>query len=160
MPLYKKPATIAAGSAFRSAVIGDAPLPPVMGGRRGSQTQRFAERNRRAPTPAEKELARILREAWPRVEWIPQWAFGGKWILDFYFRAANVGVEADGSYHRAPMRIKRDEAKARACAARGIVLVRVTNAEVFDDPVRVLKKIREAFVRASQQRQSSRRSSS
>ena len=156
MPSYKKPRAVTGGATFRGALIGDAPLPPSTGGRRGSRTQRFAERNRRAPTPAEKELAQILRENFRGVEWIPQWAFDGKWILDFYFRTASVGIEVDGRYHEAPNQMKRDDAKARACAARGIVLIRVTNAEVFGDRVLLLKKIREAFVRAGQERLSSR----
>lgn len=144
-------ASICAGSAFPATWV----LATTR--RRGLPTQRFAASNRKTPTPAEKELARILRENWPGVEWIPQWAFGGKWILDFYFRTAEVGVEVDGEYHQTAKQMLRDEAKARACAARNIVLVRVTNAEVFGDRDLLFRKIREAFVRSSQMRRSRER---
>jgi hypothetical protein len=69
MQIYRKPRGIAGCSGVRSAVIGDQPIAFVSVGGHESRTQRYAERHRRFPTPAEKQLARIFREVYQGVEW-------------------------------------------------------------------------------------------
>jgi very-short-patch-repair endonuclease len=141
------------GGTSRGALIGDAPL-PSLGTSRGSRTQRFAERNRRTPTPAERQLAQVLREHFPGGDWISQWAFDGKWILDFCSPLQGVGIEVDGGYHSSPKQRLKDDAKTRACDARGITVVRLTNREVFGDRTQLLRKIQEGFIRACVRRRS------
>lgn len=150
MSRYVKPRLRVGKSGVSSAVIGDGPIASVGFGQRGTRTQRYAERNRKSPTPAEKELAKILRKTYPGLVWNEQWSFNNEWILDFYAFPANVGIEVDGGYHNTPNQVIRDQAKTRACEARGITLVRLKNADVFGDRNALLKKLREGFLRASQ----------
>jgi len=108
--------------------------------------QRFAEEMLRKPTPAEEALAQILTRAGGgrlRRKFVRQWAFGGRWILDFYFPDERIGIEVDGVSHHSAERRRRDAQKARAREKRGIVLVRMTNAQVlFGSQKMLLDKLR------------------
>ena len=102
-------------------------------GRYGSRTQRYAEENRRRKTEAEAHLDEFLHELDGGVfrgQYICQWAFGGKWILDVYFPRLRLGFEVDGGLHARPDRKEKDRLKARACADIGITLIRFTNDEI------------------------------
>lgn len=119
----------------------------------GTLTQRYAERMRRGPTRAERALERMLNDVDGgrlRGSFVRQWAFGGEWILDFYFRDRRVGIEVDGRSHLRAERKRRDALKERACERRGIVLVRVTNEAVLSGSrIAVLRKLREGWIAAA-----------
>lgn len=102
-------------------------------GHYGSRTQRYAEENRRRKTEAEVHLDEFLHGLDGGVfrgQYVCQWAFGGKWILDVYFPRLRLGFEVDGGYHERPDRKEKDRLKARACADIGITLIRFTNDEI------------------------------
>lgn len=144
------------GGTSGGPVIGDAPL-ASLGASRGSRTQRFAERNQKNPTPAESQLEQILRAHFPTGGWIFQWPLDRKNILDFCAPLHRVGIEVDGGYHNSPKQKLKDDAKTRACDVRGIILIRLTNGEVFGDRPQLLRRIREGFIRASIRRRSTAR---
>lgn len=102
--------------------------------RYGSRTQRYAAENRGKKTEAEIHLERFLdglNGGMLRGQYVCQWAFGGKWILDVYFPRWRLGFEVDGGYHDRPDRKEKDRLKARDCVDFGITLTRFTNDEVI-----------------------------
>lgn len=121
-------------------------------GRYGSRTQRYAEKNRTNPTRGEIQLGRILDKlngGSLRGQYICQWAFGGKWILDVYIPHLRLGFEVDGGYHDEPDQREKDRLKARDCGDRGITLIRFTNDEIERCNRDVLAKIRRAIAAAA-----------
>lgn len=86
---------------------------------------------RKEPTPAERHLHTLLKDLTRGLDLIPQWAFDGKYVLDFYLRDPQLGIEVDGGYHSRPKQQARDALKAKALEARGITLLRLTNADVL-----------------------------
>ena len=102
---------------------------------------------RRQPTPAEAELERILNtlgggalagEFWREFP-------VGNWLIDFYFPAIKLAIEVDGGYHRAPLQWRRDLHKTAELEARGITVLRLTNAEVLGERARLIEKLRVAW---------------
>ena len=102
---------------------------------------------RRQPTPAEAELERILNtlgggalagEFWREFP-------VGNWLIDFYFPAIKLAIEVDGGYHRAPLQWRRDLHKTAELEARGITVLRLTNAEVLGARERLIEKLRVAW---------------
>jgi very-short-patch-repair endonuclease len=100
-----------------------------------------------AETAAEAALDLILQElgggaiahAYRREEVV------GDWVVDFWFPEIRLAVEVDGGVHRAPTRRKRDARKDSDLAARGITVLRLTNAEVSGDRERLLARLRAAW---------------
>ncbi|MBL8380625.1 MAG: DUF559 domain-containing protein [Burkholderiales bacterium] len=106
-----------------------------------------ADTRRLAPTPAEAELERILRELGGGAlagEFRREWPIGD-WVVDFYIPMVRLAIEVDGGYHRAPSRRRADLTKRRDLEARGIVVLRLANAEVFGDRERLLTRLRAAW---------------
>lgn len=84
------------------------------------------------PTSAEAALATALRAR--GLSYRREARIGGGYA-DFWFPRERVAVEIDGPQHRrAGWRVTRDVAKAAQLAERGIVTVRLTNAEVLASP--------------------------
>lgn len=128
--------------------------------RYGSRTQRYAEENRGKKTEAESDLEGILdglNGGILRGQYVCQWAFGGKWILDVYFPRWRLGFEVDGGYHDRPDRKEKDRLKARACADFGIMLTRFTNDEIIrgNRDILAVKIWRAINAAATKQRESS-----
>jgi very-short-patch-repair endonuclease len=87
--------------AIGTSMIGDAPL-VFEPQRRRNKSQENARKRRSAPTPAERELERILNSlngGVLRGRFFREWAFADKWILDFFFHEVRLGIEVDGSVH-------------------------------------------------------------
>ena len=61
------------------------------------------------------------------------------YIADFYCHAAGLVVEVDGPSHSAS--VEYDEQRDRAMTERGLLVIRVTNEEVFGDPAVVVRRI-------------------
>jgi very-short-patch-repair endonuclease len=64
-------------------------------------------------------------------------------IADFYCHSVNLVVEVDGPVHNTIERREYDEQRNRVFESRGIREIRFTNAQVMDDRVSVLDKIKE-----------------
>jgi len=113
--------------------------------------QRLADTLRRYGTAAEKELDRILNEVNGgalRGRYQREWAYGGRWIVDFYFREVRLGVEVDGPYHHSLRQQLHDIARELALEKAGITIVRVSNDDVFGDREALLHKLRKAWRQA------------
>jgi very-short-patch-repair endonuclease len=66
----------------------------------------------------------------------------GTGASDFFFPRERVAVEVDGPHHRAATwRAARDLQKAEQLCARGILTVRLTNAEVLASPAAAAQRI-------------------
>ena len=99
---------------------------------------------RRAMTPAEQALWRVLRgkALGPRVR--PQHVIRG-WIVDFYCFAARLVIEVDGDVH--DMQRAEDERRTHALQLEGLDVLRVRNDEVLTDMAGVVLRIVEAIHR-------------
>lgn len=137
-----------------SLVIGDKPVTSSGFVKSShSPTQRFANRRRKRSTKAEEELVRILNSedhGLYRGKFQREWAFAGKWILDFFFVENRFGIEVDGKYHETEAQQLRDMKKSKACEQFGVTLIRLTNDEVFGDRQKLLSKIRDGYRIANQ----------
>jgi len=148
---YRKPRWKPTGSGFPSAVTGDRSATSVGVQRPRSRVQKFAERLKRNPTPAEREFTRILNTVDGgklRDTFTCQRRVGRKWILDVFFFGQCLGIEIDGGYHNDAKQRYADTLKARACEEAGITLIRITNNEVFGTQEILLKKVRGGLLRA------------
>ncbi len=66
----------------------------------------------------------------------------GQFIVDFYCPRSKLVVEVDGEIHE--QQIERDAARTVYLQARGLRVLRFSNAQVFDETERVLTEIYEA----------------
>ena len=109
-------------------VVGE-PRPFAESGNR-SYIEGIADRRRRNPMPAEKELERILNQlngGVLRGRFEREYMISGKWIADFFFRENRLAIEVDGSIHRTANQKKRDSQKDADCAKFDITVLRITN---------------------------------
>lgn len=113
-----------------------------------SHVTRFANRRRRTPTPAERELDRILSDLNGGVlkgRYVREHVISGKWIVDFWFAEIRLAVEVDGSIHDLEYQKRRDRLKDADCARFDITVIRISNSEVFGDRGRLIEKLREGW---------------
>ena len=104
---------------------------------------------RKHATPAEVRVWRWLRD-----RRFGGWKFRrqhpvGVYVLDFYCAQLRLGIELDGGGHDDPRTEARDRARTANLAGQGIVVVRVKNAVVRDDPDTASEIIRWGIERAS-----------
>ena len=120
-----------------------------------SHITRMARRRKRAPTPAERELDRILAELNGGVlkgRYKREHVISGKWIVDFWFSEIRLAIEVDGSIHNEEYQKRRDKLKDADCARFDITVVRISNREVFSDRERLINKIRDAWRQAKRRK--------
>jgi very-short-patch-repair endonuclease len=99
---------------------------------------------RRAETPAEEKLWRVLRgRAVNGLKFRRQHPLHGC-VLDFFCAEVGLCVELDGSVHDNPLQRERDDARTAHLEARGIRVIRFRNEEVLDDLPAVLQHIAKA----------------
>lgn len=113
--------------------------------------QRLAQALRWHGTAAEKELERVLNEVNGgalRGRFQREWAYGGRWIIGFYFQEVRLGIEVDGPDHRSLKQQLLDIDRELALDKAGVTLVRVSNEEVFGDRLVLLDKLRQAWRQA------------
>ncbi|MBN8707081.1 MAG: endonuclease domain-containing protein [Bacteroidetes bacterium] len=101
-----------------------------------------ARHNRNHPTFAEKIIWFGLRGKQLGVDFDRQKPIGN-FILDFYCKELNLGIELDGDSHEGQE--SYDEWRQSELEKLGIKLIRFENEEVIGNPDLVLKKI-QAFV--------------
>lgn len=135
-------------------VVGDAPVGAVgVGWRKGSPIQRLAKKRAKKPTRTEKELEKILNGLNNGVlkgKFQREWAFAGKWILDFFFYENRLGIEVDGGYHHSEKQKQKDLEKDNACDKFDITLLRLTNKEIFGDRETLICRLRESYRKANE----------
>ncbi|MGB3543283.1 endonuclease domain-containing protein [Rubrivirga sp.] len=68
----------------------------------------------------------------------------GRFVLDFYCPSRRLGLEVDGGVHDDPARAAYDGDRQRWLEARGIRVVRATNAEVLETLDVVVERVRDA----------------
>lgn len=124
-------------------VVGEGSMFPLRYGK--CYVHRFADRMRRNPTRAERQLALILSSlSGGRLKgrFVQQHVVSGKWIVDIFFLENRLAIEIDGGIHQQEGQIARDRQKEQDCVRFDITLLRVTNSEVFGDRDRLLTKLR------------------
>jgi very-short-patch-repair endonuclease len=117
----------------------------------GSITQRIADSRRSGGTRAEIVLEHILLNVGGgmfRGRFQREWAYGGRWIVDFYFPEVRLGVEVDGGYHNHIAQQHRDKERENALAMSGITIIRLKNDEVFGDRESLLLKLHSGWRKA------------
>lgn len=147
---YRKP-KIWRTRAVGAGVIGDVPL-VFEPQKRRNKSQENARKRKACPTPAERELEKILNalnDGVLRGRFFREWAFADRWILDFFFHEIRLGIEVDGSIHALPSQRQRDREKEQTCDEWSITLIRVANREVFGSRDELLNKLRVAWQVAS-----------
>jgi very-short-patch-repair endonuclease len=100
-----------------------------------------AKAMRREPTSSEALLWNHLRNRRHEgFRWRPQYAVGG-YVLDFYWPAAKLVIELDGSQHDVPDAVEYDRLRTEYLAVRGLTVIRFRNGEVMNDTASVLDRI-------------------
>jgi very-short-patch-repair endonuclease len=98
---------------------------------------------RHAPTAAEEALWRVLRDRKRAgVKFRRQHPIG-RFVLDFYSPELKLVVEVDGAHH--DLDRDRDEARTAFLASGGYRVLRFRNAEVMEDPARLLRSLHRAI---------------
>ncbi len=113
---YRKLRWKPSGSRFPSAVAGDRSATSAGVHRPRSRVQKFAEQQKRNPTPAEREFSRILNTVEGgklRDTFTCQRRVGRRWLLDVFFFGPCLGIEIDGGYHSNPKQRRMDALKER-----------------------------------------------
>ncbi|MGL4553130.1 MAG: endonuclease domain-containing protein [Gemmataceae bacterium] len=102
-----------------------------------------ARRMRREMTPAERALWEALRNRRLGVRFRRQQVIDG-FIADFYCHEAALVVETDGPIH--VQQRGYDAERDQVIAARGLRVLRVTNAEVAGDLAGVPRRIADSLI--------------
>ena len=100
---------------------------------------------RRAMTPAERALWRVLRGKALGLRVRPQHVIRG-WIVDFYCFSARLVIEVDGDVH--DMQQPEDERRTHALHLEGLQVLRVRNEEVLSEVADVVARIVQAIQRS------------
>lgn len=113
-----------------------------------SHIRRHEKWMRSHPTPAEQRLGKILGSLNRGVlkgRFATQHVVSGRWIVDFFISAIRLAIEVDGTFHRTEERQLLDAEKERDCVRFDITLLRVTNADVFGDRDKLIRKLRHGW---------------
>lgn len=71
----------------------------------------------------------------------------GPYVVDFYCAKAKVAVELDGSGHLDPEQIAHDKKRDKFLSENGVLVLRYSNHQLFDETESVLEHIWEAITR-------------
>jgi very-short-patch-repair endonuclease len=96
---------------------------------------------RTSQTSAESRLWQALRN-----RKLARWKFRrqhpiDRYVVDFVTLDGKLVVEVDGVTHSTPLEVRRDKARSDALEACGFLVVRVSNADVYDNLEGVLEMI-------------------
>jgi very-short-patch-repair endonuclease len=109
-----------------------------------SYAQINAYKNIKNPTSAEVAFSDILKKL--KISFQAQYPISGRYILDFYLRDYNLGIEIDGSQHKNKEVRKKDICKVIEAKKNGIKVIRYRNKTVLNNKSFVkndiLKKIK------------------
>lgn len=157
-PKRKKPAVksgVTSLKAFVPRVVGERTF--FDDGWKRSKILEHAEYRRRNPTPAEAELMSILNslnDGVLRGKFVREHVISGKWIVDFFFPEIRLAIEVDGSFHLQGHQMRRDVLKDADCKRFDITVLRLRNAEVAGDRMHLTAKLRDAWRRALERKNS------
>ncbi|MBL7994543.1 DUF559 domain-containing protein [bacterium] len=73
----------------------------------------------------------------------------GPYVLDFYCPETKLAIEIDGSSHNSDDARKKDQRRQAFIEEFGIRFLRITDTELFENPNKVLEKIKEELDRLS-----------
>jgi very-short-patch-repair endonuclease len=93
----------------------------------------LARRFRRELTPPEARLWLRLKGRPEDVHFRKQHPVG-PYIVDFYCAAARLVVEVDRQIHNVPEVQARDDIRTKWLTQQGLEVVRITGADIMDDP--------------------------
>ena len=96
-------------------------------------------------TPAEAALWRLLQRSQLRGRKFRRQHSIGPYVVDFYCPGERLVVELEGSAHDSERSTERDETRARFLAAAGLVVLRLENRHVFENPDGVLEWVEQHF---------------
>ncbi len=109
----------------------------------------FRRALRRVSTPAERRLWFIVRaDRLDGLKFRRQHSVG-RYVVDFYCAEVQLAVELDGSVHDDPLRAAYDSDRQQALEARGLRVLRFSNADVLEQPETVAAAILAAAGRAT-----------
>jgi very-short-patch-repair endonuclease len=95
---------------------------------------------------AEKVLwSRLRRRGVGGVKFRRQFSVG-RYVLDFYAPSLHLAIEVDGDSHASPEAIEYDAIRTRYLEGFKIMVVRVTNDQVFRKFDRVVERLEEVIV--------------
>ncbi|MCX6793007.1 MAG: endonuclease domain-containing protein [Candidatus Falkowbacteria bacterium] len=101
----------------------------------------LAREFRNNPTQAENKLWRLInRDKIFGYRFRRQYVMAG-YILDFYCPALKLGIEVDGKIHDLRDNINYDIKREHIIKLYNIDIIRLTNKEIEDDILSVLKKL-------------------
>lgn len=119
-----------ASESMTSSSLPDAPLP-----------RDFRRALRGVSTPAERRLWSIVRADRLAGLRVRRQHSVGPYVVDFYCAEARLVIELDGSIHDDPLRAAHDSDRQRDLEARGLRMLRFSNAEVIGPPEAVTAAI-------------------
>jgi len=105
-------------------------------------TQRVREL-RHAQTEAEKAAWYLLRDRRLGVKFRRQYPIEN-YVVDFYCCERRLAIELDGGAHSQPNQIKKDKAKDAFLGKLGILVLRLPNGLVTEDPESFVRTVRDA----------------
>ncbi|HSF40836.1 MAG TPA: endonuclease domain-containing protein [Thermoanaerobaculia bacterium] len=118
-------------------------MPPVPGKPRRTGGRSRAQLLRENPTPAERELWKILRDRrLERLKFRRQSPLG-IFVADFYCHALKLVVELDGEVHTERRQAAHDENRDLYLRSLGCTILRFPNRDVFTNPDYILNRILE-----------------
>ena len=106
-----------------------------------SKTIDNAKKLRQSSTEAEKKLWELLRNRKLKGRKFRRQHALANYIADFYCHECKLVIELDGQFHKPEEAKLYDEARTNLLKEYDITVLRFWNAEVLDNPERVLEKI-------------------
>jgi|SRR3989344_6020230 len=95
---------------------------------------------RNNPTKAEKILWSIIRNRNLGIKFTRQYSVDG-FVIDFYCQSKRYAIEVEGGVHCQPSQIKYDQFRDRFIKAHDIKILKINNAEIFNNIETVVNKI-------------------
>jgi very-short-patch-repair endonuclease len=100
-----------------------------------------AKELRRSQTEAEQRLWALLRNRQVKGKKFRRQHAIANYVVDFYCHECKLAIELDGLHHKATEAKEYDNARTKLLSEYGIIVLRFWNAEVMNEPERVLQQI-------------------
>jgi very-short-patch-repair endonuclease len=100
-----------------------------------------AKELRRSQTEAEQKLWAVLRNRQVKGKKFRRQHAIANYVVDFYCHECKLALELDGIHHKTTEAKEYDNARTKLLSEYGIIVLRFWNAEVMNEPERVLQQI-------------------
>jgi very-short-patch-repair endonuclease len=100
-----------------------------------------AKELRRSQTEAEQKLWALLRNRQVKGKKFRRQHAIANYVVDFYCHECKLAIELDGLHHKTTEAKEYDNARTKLLSEYGIIVLRFWNAEVMNEPERVLQQI-------------------